>query len=215
LELKGSLIEMNKRLGRAILTNLIQDKTRKLEPKRLKRCEGINERLPHNLADDEKPLKFCHNPWKSRPDILLDCLVKYKEGDEPITLDTVFYIPDLDRFEQEFIEAHLPWESSGKVLCKTCDREWTATWRANQQPAMTSEMSHIMIAGSEITIEQITVELLFQGLSNAEVLAGIRKLRPDRASINTVAWYRSHLIRDRSPRFDKLRAGRILPTSPP
>jgi hypothetical protein len=44
----------------------------------------------------------------------------------------LYYIPDLDRFEHEFIAAHLPWGSSGKILCKRCDREWTATWRTGQ-----------------------------------------------------------------------------------
>jgi hypothetical protein len=59
------------------------------------------------------------------------------------------------------------------------------------------------------TIEQLTVELIFRGLTNAEVLSGIRKVFPGRASMKTVAWYRSHLIDDRSARFDKLRADGI------
>jgi len=152
-------------------------------------------------------------PWKSRLAILEDCLVKYKEGDEPATSNTFYYIPDLARFEQEFIEAHLPWDNSGKILCEKCDKEWTATWRASQNPEPRIAPTTAAVRGVT-TIEQLTVELIFRGLTNAEVLAGIRKVFPGRGTMNTVAWYRSHLIHDRSPRFDKLRAGRISVASP-
>jgi hypothetical protein len=103
---------------------------------------GINGGPPHTPAHHEKPLGFRHNPWKSRLDILEDMLAKYKQGDCLITPGTLYYIPDLARFEEEFVEAHLPWQSSGKILCERCDREWTATWRAQQNgqttPGMTS-----------------------------------------------------------------------------
>ena len=126
----------------------------------------------------------------------------------------------------EFIEAHLPWESSGKILCKRCDREWTETWRprpdgATTEPMLPSMPAHPMsgtatgcpAVETQTNIQQLTVELIYQRLTNAEVLAGVRKVFPGRASMNTVAWYRSHLIHDRSTRFDKLRAGRIPPAS--
>jgi hypothetical protein len=215
---------MKRYFGTAKLANLIAAKTRKLEPKLLNQCEGINGRPPHTPAADETPLGFCHNPWKSRLDILEDCLSKYKEGDGPITARSFYYIPDLDRFEHEFIAAHLPWEDSGKILCKRCDREWSATWQPGQNPEITQGIGFtthptrpftkaVVVPQAVTTIEQLTVELIFQGLSNSEVLVGIRKVFPGRASMNTVAWYRSHLIRDRSPRFDRLRAGRIPPAT--
>jgi hypothetical protein len=224
LEARGSLAEMKKYFGTAKLTNLIAAKTRKLEPKRRNQCEGINGRPPHTPVADETPLGFCHNPWRSRLDILEDCLSKYKEGDGPVTARALYYISDLDRFEHEFIAAHLPWGSSGKILCKRCDREWTATWRTGQNRETTQGIvstTHptgtftkaVVVPQAVTTIEQLTVELIFQGLSKSEVLAGIRKVFPGRASMNTVAWYRSHLIHDRSPRFDKLRAGRIAPAT--
>lgn len=221
MEARGRLAEMKKYFGTAYLTNLIAGKTRKLESKRRNVCVGINGRSSHAPGDDEKPLGFRHNPWKSRLAILEDCLAKYKEGDGPTTSATLYYIPDLARFEQEFIEAHLPWESSGKILCEKCDRVWTATWWAEQNPEKPI-VTTIGGAGSDVTkpatapngvaattIEQLTVELIFRGLSNEAVLAGVRKVFPGRATMNTVRWYRSHLIHDRSARFDKLRAGRI------
>lgn len=225
MEARGSLAEMKKFLGTAKLTNLIRDRTRKLEPKRRNQCEGVNGQPPHTPTADEKPLGFSHNPWRSRLAILQDCLIKYREGGDPITSETIYYIPDLDCFEQEFIEAHLPWENSGKILCKRCDREWTATGRAPENGA-TPELMPPAIADqtsgtatgcpaveTQTNIQQLTVELIYQRLTNAEVLAGVRKVFPGRASMNTVAWYRSHLIHDRSTRFDKLRAGRIPPAS--
>jgi hypothetical protein len=158
-------------------------------------------------------------------DILEDCLAKYKESDGPITVHALYYIPDLDRFEREFIAAHLPWGNSGKILCKRCDREWTATWREGQNMETIQGIGTtrnlirqftkpVVVPQAVTTIEQLTVELIFQGLSNSEILAGIRKRFPGRASMNTVAWYRSHLIHDRSPRFDKLRARRMPPANP-
>jgi hypothetical protein len=214
VEAKGSLAEMKKYFGTAKLTNLIADKTRKLEPKRRNQCVGINGTPPHTPADGEKPLGFRHNPWKSRLAILEDVLAKYKEDAGPAS-STFYFIPDLARFEQEFIEAHLPWESSGKILCEKCDREWTATWRTGfggQLPPSTQPTTAPVSAPT--TIEQLTVELIFRRLTNADVLAGVRKVFPGRASMKTVAWYRTHLIHDRSPRFDKLGAGRIPPASP-
>ena len=58
-------------------------------------------------------------------------------------------------------------------------------------------------------IEQLTVELIFRRLSNAEVLGEVRKVFPGRATMSTVAWYRTHLIHDKSLRFERLAAGRI------
>jgi len=205
VEARGNFAEMKRYFGTAKLANLIAAKTRKLEPKRRNQCEGINGRLPHTPVADETPLGFCHNPWRSRLDILEDCLAKYKEGDGPITVHALYYIPNLDRFEHEFIAAHLPWGSSGKIMCQRCDREWTATWRAgrNRETARgISSTTHpnqpftktVVVTQAVTTIEQLTVELIFQDLSNSEVLAGIRKVFPGRASMNTVAWYRSHMI---------------------
>lgn len=218
MEARGSLAEMKKYFGTAKLTNLIADKTRRLDAKRRNLCEGIDGRPAHTPTGNERPLGFRHNPWKSRLAILEDVLAKYKEGDGPITPSTLYYIPDLARFEQEFIKVHLPWENSGKILCERCDKAWTAAWRAGQStgvapidsvrtpPATTPYLL------PPITIEELTVELIFQRLSNAEVLTGIRKVFPGGATMNTVRWYRSHLIHDRSPKFDRLRRGRIPPT---
>ena len=55
-------------------------------------------------------------------------------------------------------------------------------------------------------IERLTVELIFRRLSNAEVLAEVRKVFPGRATMSTVAWYRTHLIHDKSLRFERLPA---------
>lgn len=213
----GNLAEMKRYFGTAKLTNLVAIKTRRHEAKRRNQCQGINERSPHTPTADEKPLRFSHNPWRSRLDILEYCLAKYKEGDGPVTPETLYYIPNLDSFEQEFIEEHIPWENSGKILCKTCDREWTVRSRMQQDgwiEGATPTKSPDRHLPKVATIEQLTVELIFQGLSNTDVLAGIRKVFPDRATMNTVRWYRSHLNRDGSPRFEKLRAGRTPPASP-
>jgi hypothetical protein len=211
MEARGRLAEMKKYFGTAKLTNLIADKTRKLEPKRRNECVGINGRLPHTPIGDENPLGFRHNPWKSRLAIVEDILVKYKEGKEPTSPATLYYIPDLERFEQEFIEAHLPWESSGKILCEKCDKDWTASWRVRQNREIITGTTATMVPVAAATnIEQLTVELIFRRLTNAEVLAEVRKVFPGRATMNTVAWYRTHLIHDKSPRFERLRAGRIL-----
>jgi hypothetical protein len=221
VEVRGNLAEMNRRLGTAILTNRIKVKTRKLEPRRRNQCVGINGTLPHTPADDEKPLRFSHNPWRSRLAILEDCLAEYEEGGGPNTPDTLYYIPDLDRFEQEFIEAHLPWDHSGKILCRRCDRAWTAAWQAERRAATShngqsapSAQPTTPAVSYPTTTEQLTVELIFGGLTNTQVLSGIRKVFPGRATMNTVAYYRTHQIHDRSPRFDKLRAGRIPRVSP-
>jgi hypothetical protein len=215
LEARGNLAEMKKYFGTAKLANLIADKTRKLEPKQRNRCEGINDQPPHNPAAGEGPLGFRHNPWKSRLAILEDVLAKYREGEETAASDAVYYIPDMARFEDEFIEAHLPWSGSGKILCVHCDREWTRAWLAgrNSGPAMPPEAAPGPMPRPD-TIEKLTVELIFRGLSNAEVLAGVRQVFPERASLKTVAWYRSRLIHNRSERFERLRAGRVPPASP-
>ena len=85
MEARGKLAEMKKYFGTAKLTNLIADKTRRLEHKRRNECMGINGRLPHTPIDDEGQLGFRHNPWKSRLAILEDLLVTYKEGDEGLS----------------------------------------------------------------------------------------------------------------------------------
>jgi hypothetical protein len=65
----------------------------------------------------------------------------------------------------------------------------------------------------EVTLEKLQVELIFQRLTNDQVLAAVQKVFPGRATMNTVAYYRTRLIHDKSPKFDQLRAGRIAPSS--
>src|ERR1700680_2634334 len=81
VEARGRLSEMKRYFGTAKLTNLIADKTRRLEHKRRNECMGINGRQPHTPIGDEGQLGFRHNPWRSRLAILEDLLeTKYKEG---------------------------------------------------------------------------------------------------------------------------------------
>jgi hypothetical protein len=64
-------------------------------------------------------LDAAHIKGKERPLIISNILSQFIEGDK-------IYI-DLNEFEERFIEAHLPIESTIRILCKPCHRKYDSS----------------------------------------------------------------------------------------
>jgi len=174
--IQGNYKEFSDVIGQVYLTKVIQRETAKFDAKkRTLMCEGIGDTPPHR---EERTLGFRHNPWKSRLDILKDCLLKYRvsrrdelstlgladeeieaklfleasQGTLPVTENTIYRVEDLAVLVREFLDAHLPWDTSGKILCADCDKDWTAAWQARQKQETTSAT-----APETLSVEPLTI----------------------------------------------------------
>jgi hypothetical protein len=109
---EGTIREFGKYFGTAYFGNLVKDRTKKMPPKRLRICDGINNTPSHKV---EKPgdIRFCHTPGRSRLDILCEVLSRYMISDTIVRCN-------IKVVEDEFWEAHFPIDKSGKFLCATC-----------------------------------------------------------------------------------------------
>jgi hypothetical protein len=112
---------------------------------------------------------------------------------------------DVFVIEKEFLRIHEQMIADGscKFLCPPANKIWVSKPRD-----LTDTTARVIPIAGPVTIEKLQVESIFLGLTNAQVLAEVQKIFPERASMKTVAYYRTHLKNDKDPRWGLLRAGR-------
>ena len=199
---EGDFEGFKKTHGNAYFCNVLAYLTRQHEHKKNKTCQGIpGVHEPHTF---EGNITLAHPYGAERHDILKELLAPHTDSNGRIRVD-VFAI------EGKFIRIHEKMIADGscRFLCPTANKRWGSKPR---DPTDTTNLGPVVIKG-EVTLEKLQVELIFQRLTNDQVLAAVQKVFPGRATMNTVAYYRTRLIHDKSPKFDQLRAGRIAPSS--
>jgi hypothetical protein len=197
---EGDFDGFKKTHGNAYFCNVLAYLTRQHEHKKNKTCQGIpGVHEPHTFQGN---ITLAHPYGAERHDILKDLLVPHTSSDGRIRVD-IFVV------EKEFVDIRKKMIADGacRFLCPPANALW------GSKPGNLADIRDIysVTIKGKVNLEKLQVELIFQGLTNDQVLSEVRKIFPGRATIATVRFYRSRLRNDRSAKFDQLRAGRVVP----
>jgi hypothetical protein len=194
---EGDFEGFKKTHGNAYFCNVLAHLTRQNEHKRNKTCQGIpGVHEAHTFGGN---ITLAHPYGAERHDILKELLTPHTDSNGRISVDVFVVEKEFKRIHEKMIA-----DGSCRFLCPPANTLWGSKPR---DPTDTANLGPVVIKG-EVTLEKLQVELIFRGLTNTQVLAEVRKVRPGRASMPTVAYYRNHLKNNKDPRWDRFRAGR-------